>query len=87
MDAKTIIKEIDPDYQRCEWCERLLHKSELKKMIGGHIVCANVKDCADNISIQTIQEKVINNIPFKGSIREGCLNIDYIGKLVPPKRG
>jgi len=29
MKAKDLIKEIDPDYQRCSFCKRLFHISKL----------------------------------------------------------
>jgi len=76
MDSQTLIREIDPDYMRCEWCKRLLHRSKIEIMRGGSIVCKDVKDCADNLNVNTLTETMIRN-PDKPDV----INIDYLGKI------
>jgi len=58
MEAKDIIKELDPEYERCRWCGRLLHKSKLRKVPMDRdsrslfLSCFDAKECE-----KTIQHK------------------------------
>jgi len=44
MEAKDLIKEIDPDYLQCRTCKRKLHKS---KLIRSRITLRNLFECKE----------------------------------------
>ena len=52
MKAEDIIKEIDPDYQRCSFCKRLFHISKLNYFRNESTDfrvynCRNSENCAN----------------------------------------
>ena len=54
MNAKDLIKEIDPDYTRCYYCNRQIHKDSLrlvpviiKKVTIMVYECLNGPECMD----------------------------------------
>lgn len=47
MNVKEIVKEIDPDYVRCNYCGRLIHKSENKCQPHNKPLCRNFQECSE----------------------------------------
>jgi len=44
VKVMDLIREIDPDYTRCNHCKRLRHKSQTKRMVAG-VLCADRGEC------------------------------------------
>ena len=51
MKARDIIKEIDPDYMRCPYCKRIIHKDQMKPSIINRkkLVCTDRPVCNSTI--------------------------------------
>ena len=46
MDSKEPIKELDPDYHRCQFCQRLMLEKDLLIARGnGTRACKDTKEC------------------------------------------
>jgi len=49
MKAKELIKELDPDYEKCAACERKVHKTKLRDL-DCYQVCIDTKECLEHFS-------------------------------------
>ena len=47
MQVKELIKEIDPDYHRCWYCQRIRHKSTMtvRSKVDGAVECIDEDEC------------------------------------------
>ena len=46
VNTKELIKELDPDYVECIWCERLVHKNTTKDINDTRLpMCSNRSEC------------------------------------------
>ena len=66
MNAEELIKELDPEYIRCDWCKRMMHKSKLdcsKVDYMGQTIDVGSFECIDyNTCNETIARKAVNAI-------------------------
>ena len=66
MNAKDLIKEIDPDYTNCMFCHRLVHEKDLKPNPDAF----NILICVDRYSCK----KVISYTAIRRSLKKICHN-------------